>query len=168
MLNKDVYCMQVNSEYTIFKWIRKVVQILLKICWEDLQKQLLYSDYIFLWQLDPACKFLHNIKRVTSDKVQKSEREKKLNWKHPQGIVISINEVWHHIFKYPEVITNLNFVMIQKTQLDTIIGKSLQNTDNLTNNNFTQSDTNVTNNSRKIFRSPNELRKYLSNHRHFS
>ena len=30
-----------------------------------------------------------------------------------QGTVISVNEVWHHVFKYPEVITNMSFVMIQ-------------------------------------------------------
>ena len=41
--------------------------------------------------------FLHNTKRATSDKSQQAEREKKQNWKHPQGTVISINEVWHHI-----------------------------------------------------------------------
>ena len=43
--------------------------------------------------------FFHNTKRVTSDKVQKAEREKKRNWKHPQGAVISVNEVRHHILK---------------------------------------------------------------------
>ena len=89
---------------------------------------------------------LHNTKRVTSDKVQQEEREKKQNWKHPQGTVISINEVWHQILKYPEVITNMNFVIIQSTSLETITGKSLRITDNPTNNNFTQSDANVTNN----------------------
>ena len=82
---------------------------------------------------------LHNTKRVTSDKFQQAEREKKRNGKHPQGAVISISEVWNHILKYPEVITNLNFVMIQKNSLVTRTGKLLQNTDNPTNNNFTQS-----------------------------
>ena len=72
----------------------------------------------------------HNNKRVTSDKFQQEELEKKLNWKHPQGTVISFNEVWHHILKYPEVITNLNFYMIKTTWLETRTGKSLQNTDN--------------------------------------
>ena len=61
--------------------------------------------------------FLHYTKCVTYDIFQQVEREKKLNWKHPQGAVISINEVWHHILKYPEVITNLNLVMIQTTFL---------------------------------------------------
>ena len=55
---------------------------------------------------------LHNIKRVTSDKVQQAEQYRKRKWKHTQGKVISANAVWHHIFKYPEVINNLNFVMI--------------------------------------------------------
>ena len=66
------------------------------------------------------------------------------------------------MLKYPEFITNLNFFIIQKTSLESRTGKSLQNTDNPENNNLTQSDANVTNNSEKIVRSPNELRKYLS------
>ena len=60
---------------------------------------------------------MHNIKCVTSDKPQQEEREKKQNWKHPQGIFISVNEVCHHILKYTEDFTNLNFVMIQTTSL---------------------------------------------------
>ena len=99
--------------------------------------------------------FLHSIKHVTSDKVQQAELESKQNWTHPQGTVISVNKVWHHILKYPEVINNLKFVMIQKTLLETRTGKSLQNPDNPTNNNFTQSDDNVTNNPKKIVRSLN-------------
>ena len=58
---------------------------------------------------------------------------------------ISINEVWHHILKNLENITNMNFVMIQKTSLETRTGESLWNPDNITSNNFTQSDYNVTN-----------------------
>ena len=69
--------------------------------------------------------------------------------------------------KYPEVINNLNFVMTQTTSLETRAGKSLQNTDNPTNNNFTQSDANVINNSEKLVRIPNELRQYLSTNCHF-
>ena len=53
---------------------------------------------------------LHYKKRVTSDKSQQAELENKQKWKHLQGAVISVNEVWHHILKYPEVITNLNFL----------------------------------------------------------
>ena len=59
---------------------------------------------------------------------------------------MSVNEVWDHILKYPEVITYLNFVMIQKTSLEKRTGKSLKNTENPTNNNFTQYDANDTNN----------------------
>ena len=112
--------------------------------------------------------FLHNTKCVTSDKVHQAEREKKRNWKHPQGTVISANKVWHHILKYPEVITNLNFFMIQTTSLKTRTRKSLLNPDNPTNNNFTKYDANVTNNPKKIVRSPNELRQSLSTNRHFT
>ena len=99
--------------------------------------------------------FLHNTKRVTSDKLQQAELEKKRNWKHPQGTVISVNEVWQQILKYPEVITNLNFIMTQTTSLETRTGNSLQNPDNPTNNNITQSDANVTNITKNIARSPN-------------
>ena len=47
-------------------------------------------------------------------------------------------------------------------------GKSLQNLDNITNNNFTQSDVNVTNNPENVVRYPNELRQSLSTNRHFT
>ena len=67
--------------------------------------------------------FLYNNKHVTSDKFQQVEREKKQNWKHPQGTVIIVNKFCHHILKYTEVITNLNFVMIQKTFLEKITGR---------------------------------------------
>ena len=112
--------------------------------------------------------FLQNNKRVTSDEVQQAEQEKKRNWKHPQGTLISGNEFWYHILKYPSFITNLIFVMIQTTFLETRTGKSLRNPEDSKNNNFTQSDANVTNNSEKIVRSPNELRQSLSTNRHFS
>ena len=58
--------------------------------------------------------------------------------------------------------------MIQTTSFETRTRKSLQNTDNPTNNNFTQSNTNVTYNPKKIVRSPNEWRQYLSTNCHFS
>ena len=64
-----------------------------------------------------------NTKRVTSDKFQQGEIEKNQNWKHLQGTVMIVNEVWHHILKYPEVITSLNFVMIQTTSSGTRTGK---------------------------------------------
>ena len=35
--------------------------------------------------------FFHNTKRVTSDKFQQEEQEKKRNWKHLPGTVISVN-----------------------------------------------------------------------------
>ena len=79
---------------------------------------------------------LHNTRRVTSNKVQQSEREKKLNWKLPQGTFIIINEVWHHILNYSEVITHLNIFKIQTTSLETRNRKSLQNPDNPTNKNL--------------------------------
>jgi hypothetical protein len=61
--------------------------------------------------------FLHNTKIVTSDKHQQKQRESKRSWKHPQGRVISLNEILHHLLKYPEVITDLKFVQIPTTSL---------------------------------------------------
>ena len=58
--------------------------------------------------------------------------------------------------------------MIQTTSLETRTVNSIQNTDNPTNKNLAKSDANVTNNSEKIVRSPNELRQSLSTNRHFS
>ena len=49
--------------------------------------------------------------------------------------------------------------MIKTTSLETRTRKSLQNNDNTTMNNFTQSDDNVTNNSENMFKSLNELRQ---------
>ena len=45
--------------------------------------------------------FLQNAKHFTSNKSQQSELDNKCNRKHPQGTVISFNEVWHQILKYP-------------------------------------------------------------------
>ena len=58
--------------------------------------------------------------------------------------------------------------MIQTTSLETRTGKSLQNSENLTNNNLTQYDANVTNNSEKMVPFPNELIQSISAYRHFS
>ena len=92
---------------------------------------------------------MHNIKYVIYDKVQQEEREKKIKWKHPQGTDISVNEVWNHILKYTEVITDLIFDIIQTTSLETRTRNSLQIPDNPTNNNIIQSDANVSNNFEK-------------------
>ena len=58
--------------------------------------------------------------------------------------------------------------MIQTTSMETIIEKSLQNPDNPTNNNFTQSDDNVTNNPGEIGIIPNKLIQYLYTNCHSS
>ena len=89
-------------------------------------------------------------KPVTSNKAQQSEREKERNRKHPQVTVISVNEFWHHTLKYTKIITNLDSLMIQITLLESRTVKSLQKNDSYTNNNFTQPDANVTNNSKKL------------------
>ena len=80
---------------------------------------------------------LHNTKRVTSEKYQQEEWDKRQKCKHPQGEVISVNEFLHQMFKYPEVITNENFVITQTTSLETRTGKSPQNPDNPESKNFT-------------------------------
>ena len=112
--------------------------------------------------------FLHNTKYVTSYKSQQVEREKRRNWKNLRGTVISVNEVWYHILKYPEVINNLNFWMIQTILLETRTGKSLRNPDNPTRFFSTQSYANATNNPDNELRRPNELRQLLSTNGHFT
>ena len=97
------------------------------------------ADGRFIW----CASCLKNTKRVTSDKVKQAKLEKKRNCKHPQGTFISV------ILKYPEVITYLNFIMIQTDLLEKRTGKSLRNIDNPKKKMFTQSDANVTNNYEK-------------------
>ena len=97
--------------------------------------------------------FLHNTKCATSGKVQQLEREKKQNCKYQQGTVISVNEVWHHILNYSEVIAHMSFFIIQTNLLETRTGKSLRNPENPTNNHFTQYDANVNNNYEKWLKS---------------
>ena len=127
----------------------RVVKISLDICWEDWQKH-----YCIVSTSDDGILILNandfqNNKRVTYDKVQQAEWENKRNRKHPHETVISVNEVWYQILNYPGVINNLNFVMIQRTLLETRTGESLQNPDNPTSYNFTQSGANDTNNTKK-------------------
>ena len=111
---------------------------------------------------------MDNTNFFTSNKFQQAEQEKKRNWKHLQGKLIIVNEAWYHILKYPEVITNLNFVIIQTTSLESITVNSLQNIDDSTNNNFTQYDANVTNNYKKVVIFQNELIQLLSTNSHFT
>ena len=62
----------------------------------------------------------------------------------------------------------MNVVIIQTTSLGSRTEKSLQNTDNSINKHFTQSDANVSNNSRKVVIFLNELRQSLYKNRHFT
>ena len=57
--------------------------------------------------------------------------------------------------------------MIQTTLLESKTEKSLQNPENSTNKNFTQSDAHVTNNPRNVVILPNELIQSLYKNRHF-
>ena len=58
--------------------------------------------------------------------------------------------------------------MIQITSLETRTGKSLQNTDNQTNNTLNQANANVITNSKTIVQCLNELKQSLSTDCHFS
>lgn len=125
--------------------------------------------------------FLHNTKRVTSDVVQQKERESKRSWKHPQGRVVSLNEIWHHLLKYPETYSNLRFVVIQSTSLETRTGKSLRNPDsskkrnNDSGENTGQNESTRPNNTagdngveRDTVTNINRLRQSLPTERHFT
>ena len=133
----------------MLKCIRRVVKILLQICWSYWQKKTTAQCVHLLMVAWSAVKFLHNTKIVDYDKFQQEEQDNKWNCKHLKGTFINVNEVWHYILKYPEVSTNMNFVMIQTTWLETRTGNSLRNHDNQANRHFTQFDACVTNNYEK-------------------
>ena len=71
--------------------------------------------------------FLHNTKISSSVYHQQKEQELKREYNHTLGRCISINEILHHILKYPEVITDLRFVIIptmsQELRTGDLIGK---------------------------------------------
>ena len=62
--------------------------------------------------------FLHNTKISSSVYHQQKEQELKRDYNHTLGRCISINEILHHILKYPEVITDLRFVIILTMSLE--------------------------------------------------
>ena len=103
---------------------------------------------------------LHNTKRVTSEIVQHKERESKRSWRHPQGNVISLNEIRHHILQYPEVITDLRFVSIPTTSLELRSGSTVRNADATSRNQDTNDNNYNPNNVR--------LQMQLQQHRLFS
>lgn len=78
--------------------------------------------------------FMHNTKISSSNYFQEKEREKKRDWKHPQGRCMSINEILHHILKYPEVITDLRFEDIPTVSLELRTGISLKTRTHQTQN----------------------------------
>ena len=88
--------------------------------------------------------FLHNAKNVRKKDLEASART-----------IVSVNEVWYHILKYPEMITNLNFIVIQTTSLESRTEKSLRNPDNEsssdTNNNQNQNQNKVISPNNLIF-----------------
>lgn len=72
--------------------------------------------------------YLHNTKIVSSKIAQEKEREKdrKTKNKHQvHGRCISINEMYHHMLKYPDVYTDLEFKKVPTTALEFRIGIKL-------------------------------------------
>jgi hypothetical protein len=62
--------------------------------------------------------FLHNTKVVSSKINEDKAKENMRGNDHPQGRAISLMEMYHHIFKYPEIYTDLNFVIIPTVPLE--------------------------------------------------
>ena len=69
-------------------------------------------------QLVTKGQFLHNTKITTSKKNEDDFRQKDRFRNHPQGRAISQNEMVHLLLKYPETITNLNFIYISTLPLE--------------------------------------------------
>ena len=67
-------------------------------------------------QLVTQANFLHNTK-VLSSKIGE-DRERKKNEHKPQGRCISHMEMLHMMLKYPEVVTNLDFVKVTTMPLE--------------------------------------------------
>ena len=64
--------------------------------------------------------FLHNTKTTTSKMCVDKNREK--HRKNPQVICISHMEMLHVMLKYPEVVTNLDFIKFSTMTLDLRLG----------------------------------------------
>ena len=104
--------------------------------------------------------FLHNAKIEISDQVQQKEREKNRSFRHPQGCIISINEIRHYICKYSEVFTkNLGFIDVQITSLETRTGRALRITADKGNS---LQNNNVRNNNEDRIKYMNSLREAFS------
>ena len=77
-----------------------------------------YTDKESNGSLVTKATFLHNTKVATSKINEDKERKSKKDNAYPQGRCISHMEMLHHIFRYPEVTTNLKFVTIPSTPLE--------------------------------------------------
>eukprot|EP00957_Ditylum_brightwellii_P212251 15367136-Ditylum_brightwellii.AAC.3 len=83
------------------------------------------QNFITVWadrakngKLITKATFLHNIK-ITSSKINKDkDKESKRGFYHPQGCVLSLMEMLHVLFKYPEVYTDLKFVIVPTLPLE--------------------------------------------------
>ena len=60
--------------------------------------------------------FLHNTK-ITSSKIAEDKAREK-DWKKPQGFCISHLEMLHNMLKYPEIVTNLDFIKVSTMPLE--------------------------------------------------
>ena len=71
--------------------------------------------------------FLHNTK-VSSSKINEEKEKKKHDKGYPQGRCISHMEMLHHMLKYPEVTTNLQFTSVPTMPLEFRPGLDLDST----------------------------------------
>ena len=81
------------------------------------------SNYVIInvdgkGQLVPKQVFLHNTKVVTSKINEDKAREKRRDKNHMTGKAIHQLEQLHSLFKYPEVVSDLNFVNVPTTPLE--------------------------------------------------
>ena len=72
--------------------------------------------------------FLHNTK-VTSSKMGE-DKDRLNNKKKPNGNVISVLQMLHHILQYPEIVTNLEFIKVSTMPLELRAGTESVVSDN--------------------------------------
>lgn len=73
-------------------------------------------------QLFSKGQFIHKTKISTSKKNEEDSRVKDRFNNHPQGRVISHNEIVHLLLRYLEIITNLSFIHVSTLPLEFLTG----------------------------------------------
>ena len=74
--------------------------------------------------------FLHNTKVSSSEIAEEKEKDSRRDSNHPQGLCIAMTQMLHHMLRYAEVITDLNFVVISTLPLELRMGGIKVVTDN--------------------------------------